>query len=387
MNEKNLQLKYTVLWGLYWFAGCIITGFPAIFLRYKGLSSTMIGITTGGACMLNIFLSPILMSVMNKSRTLNEKKVLYLLTGFIGIAYLLMAFAPMPRICIMALYILLFSASVSSIPFISDLGMNLIRSGENLNYGSARGIGSFAYALTGILMGRISDSVSPLYFAPVLAAVSFLLILCIRSIPETETEEKEERRGTGFLQSARKYPSFLLILTGFAFIFAGFAMLGTYMIDIVKSHGGSDTMYGIIIFCMAASEVPVMALCAKLLKKTGSTVLLMAAAFFFVVRNGVIAFSLNNAMVISGIVFQSFSYALFTGVIAYYVAYYLDHEDQIAGQTMIAVMTTGIGQMAGNLIGGILMDSFGLKAMCLCAFLLTLTGALIVILPNLRKRH
>ena len=37
--------------------------------------------------------------------------------------------------------------------------------------------------------------------------------------------------------------------------------------------------------------------------------------------------------------FQGLSYGLFTGVITYYVTYNLETQDQMAGQTMIGIMT------------------------------------------------
>lgn len=57
-SMKNLQLKYNLLQASFWAASCAICAFIAIFLQAKGLSNTQIGTVTGGACILNIVLSP-----------------------------------------------------------------------------------------------------------------------------------------------------------------------------------------------------------------------------------------------------------------------------------------------------------------------------------------
>ena len=54
----SLKAKYNFLHLFYWFTGCCINGFIAVFLQSKGLTNTEIGIVTGGSCIATIFLSP-----------------------------------------------------------------------------------------------------------------------------------------------------------------------------------------------------------------------------------------------------------------------------------------------------------------------------------------
>ena len=46
----SLKAKYNFLHLFYWFTGCCINGFIAVFLQSKGLTNTEIGIVTGGSC-------------------------------------------------------------------------------------------------------------------------------------------------------------------------------------------------------------------------------------------------------------------------------------------------------------------------------------------------
>jgi len=72
--------------------------------------------------------------------------------------------------------------------------------------------------------------------------------------------------------------------------------------------------------------------------------------------------------------FQGISYGMFTATITYYVNDYLDASDQMMGQTLIAMMSTGLGSFVGNVVGGVLQDTFGLLSMKLFACTLTVIG-------------
>ena len=48
------------------------------------------------------------------------------------------------------------------------------------------------------------------------------------------------------------------------------------------------------------------------------------------------------------------------------------------GQTMIAMMSTGLGAAIGNIFGGILQDTFGLNSMLIFVGILTILGFLIM---------
>ncbi|MCF0261076.1 MAG: MFS transporter, partial [Erysipelotrichaceae bacterium] len=176
-----------------------------------------------------------------------------------------------------------------------------------------------------------------------------------------------------------RYPVYSLILLGFALVFAAAAALATYLINIIHAHGGSDSLYGIAVFCMAASEMPVMAASDKLIKRFGSMKLIAAAGIFYVLRNTLIAASPNLGILLLGMAFQGVSFGLMTAVITVYVSQNLKKSDQVMGQTMICLMTTGVGSTIGNVLGGWMIDNMGMEALFSGCILITLLGAAIMI--------
>ena len=80
--------------------------------------------------------------------------------------------------------------------------------------------------------------------------------------------------------------------------------------------------------------------------------------------------------------FQSMSFGLLTSLLAYYVADVCDKEDEVMGQSLIAVMTSGVGGTIGNVLGGILQDHMGMNAMLLFIIGVTITGSVIMIVTG-----
>ncbi len=384
---KHIQLKYNMIQILFWLVSCAACGYIAIFLQAKGLSNTEIGIVTGGSCLLNIFLSPYLSGLMDKVKSLTIHKLLTILFLIVGILFVLVSFVPLPKVLIMVAYILVYSLNVSCVPFVSSLAMNYVQSGTQVNFGLARGLGSVSYATTAMVLGYLVDWFDPNVLAITYVLGSILFLAVLYSMPKTEIEEITETKGnkSSVGKIIKNYPTFFLLLLGFTFSFAAAVALATYLINIVESLGGSTTFYGIAVFCMAASEMPIMALTPKLMQKYNSVLLMMVAAFFYLVRNLIICFAPNLPILLIGMACQSLSYALVTGVITYYVTLHLKPEDQIMGQTMIAIMSTGLGSMIGNIFGGVLTDNFGLHAMFLFCCVLSVLGLIITWITGFKQ--
>ncbi len=121
------------------------------------------------------------------------------------------------------------------------------------------------------------------------------------------------------------------------------------------------------------------------MKKFSAETLLLAAAFFYIIRNFTICLAPNIPILMIGMMFQGISFGLFTATIAYYVNDHLKSEHQMMGQTMIGMMSTGLGSTLGNVLGGFLQDNYSIQAMFIFACAMTLIGFLIIFF-TLRKK-
>lgn len=181
-------------------------------------------------------------------------------------------------------------------------------------------MGSISYAITAIFLGRFLEYFSPDILSVIFALGSVGFLPVAHSLPEQKGICQTRKRASSLFSVIKNHKILFVILLGYSFDFAGTTTLATYLINIVKSLGGDTAIYGVAVFIMALCEMPAMALTQKLMKKY---------------------------------------------------------------TTMHLVMAAGIGAMVGNVLGGMLQDSFGMSAMLRFVIVLTVAGSSILIFTGL----
>jgi len=295
--------------------------------------------------------------------------------------YIAMAFLPIPAFLVMIFYVIMYALNMSTVPMLTMIAMNYINEGTYVNFGLARGIGSASWATSALVFGQVVSFLGANILSIAYCVFAFVTLFILYHLPEskiTKTKTEEVQEEGSVVTVIKKYKIFFFLLLGFCFMFSGATAIGTYLINIVKSLGGNTSLYGVAMFAMAFSELPVMMIVPKLMKKFNSVTLILVASIFYICRNYTIGLAPNLIVLIIGMMFQGLSYGLFTGVITYYVTYNLDTQDQMSGQTMIGIMTSGIGSTLGNVLGGILQDTIGLNALFTFVYLMTALGAVII---------
>ena len=383
----SVKMKYNVLSFLFYIAGCCFAGFVAVFLQYKGVSNTLIGVVTGSGCVAAIFLTPFLSSLVMKIKGLNVKKMIYIVYSCLAIVYLAISLFPIPPLFVMVIYMIVYALYLSAGPFMQLLASDYMRIGEDVNFGLARGLGSTAWAVGALGFGFLVD-----IFTPTILCIGFLFFtLCmlglLSTMPTVETITSTDKKSGSVFYIVRRYHIFTGILFGFALMLSAATSLSTYLINIVNNLGGDTSFFGIAVFLMAFSEMPVMAITPSLMRRYKSIQLIGFATVCYVLRNFLICVSPNLLVLCVGMMFQGFSFGMLTAVLTYYVIYNLEPIDQVMGQTMIIMMTSGLGAMIGNLLGGVLQDTFGLEAMYIFVYTLTLLGASIVAFAKFKSRE
>lgn len=374
----TIKMKYNLLNFFYYMANCCFSGFVAVFLQYKGVSNTAIGIVTGCGCVASIFFSPFLSSLLIKKEKLNAKKMITIIELILTVFFVLIIFIPFPAFLVMLIYTLLYTLCLSAAPLLQMLASDYMQAGIDVNFGLARGLGSTAWALGALGIGFLIDWFDPTVLGYGMILFATITLAVLATMPDEKIVVTGNKRSGSMAEVAKKYKVFFTFLIGFSLLLAAATSIGTYLINIVKSLGGDTSFYGIAVFLMALSEMPVMALTPSLMKKFKSPTLIAFAGICYLLRNFLICLAPNMVILCIGMLFQGLSFGLLTAVITYYVIFNLGVEDQVRGQTMIAVMTSGFGSTIGNLLGGFLQDRFGLNAMYLFVYFLTIIGAIFI---------
>lgn len=381
----SVYAKYNSLQILYWFACCCIMGFVAVFLKYCGLTNAEIGVVSGGGGVLSIFLSPFISSLVGRLKNISLQQMMMLILGTTLLCFVIITFISVPAIVTMVLYISMYALMLSAVPIMTMIAMNYLEQGVRVDFGTARGMGSTSWAVGALLFGKIIDWFDPRVLTIGYSGTCILIFVLLLSMPpiyqskeEAKSVEDTVKSEENIFKVMRKYKVFAIILFGFTFLFAGSASLATYLINIINSIGGNTSLMGIVMFAMAFSEMPIMSLSGKLIQRFNPLTLIATGAFFYILRNIGLCFAPNLFVFILAASCQGISYGLMTGVITYYVNQNLERQDRMSGQTLIGIMTSGIGSTIGNILGGFLIDGFGMIAMYIFVSTCTVLGACIV---------
>jgi len=382
----SLKNKYNLLYFLYCIAGCCLVEFVTVFLLYRGVSNTQIGLVTGIGCVSSIFLSPWLTGLLGRSPRLNVRDVLGGVYLFMAAVFILLAYVPMPAVALMAGYTVIYCLYMGTYSFLQVMASDYTAAGMDINFGLARGLGSASWAIAALLLGAAVDATSPAVTGAAFMAATAVMVLLMRTMPVAPSQTGSEEKGGSAIAVLKDYPVFFMILLGFTLCKVGMTPLLTYLPNIMTNLGGSTGMFGVAIFVMALSETPVMAMAGRWMEKVDILTLTVIGGIAYVARNFIICFATSVPMLMVGMVFQGFSYGLLTVVAAYYAMYRLKGSDQAMGQTMTTVMTNGFGSTIGNVAGGVLQDTLGINSMYIFACGMTVLGALVIIMAKLSDR-
>lgn len=370
----SLKNKYNLLYFLYCIAGCCLVEFVTVFLLYRGVSNTQIGLVTGIGCVSSIFLSPWLTGLLGRSPRLNVRDVLGGVYLFMAAVFILLAYMPMPAVAVMAGYTVIYCLYMGTYSFLQVMASDYTAAGMDINFGLARGLGSASWAIAALLLGAAVDATSPAVTGAAFMAATAVMVLLMRTMPVAPSQTGSEEKGGSAIAVLKDYPVFFMILLGFTLCKVGMTPLLTYLPNIMTNLGGSTGMFGVAIFVMALSETPVMAMAGRWMEKVDILTLTVIGGIAYVARNFIICFATSVPMLMVGMVFQGFSYGLLTVVAAYYAMYRLKGSDQAMGQTMTTVMTNGFGSTIGNVAGGVLQDTLGINSMYIFACGMTVLG-------------
>ena len=193
-QSKSINVRYSMLQGIYYVGFCAVIGYAAVYLGSIGMSSSLIGIVLAIANILTSIAQPVLGGFVDKSN-ISMKKVLMIMFGLCSILSVFLMFVSKVTFLAAALFIAVSTILYTTMPLVNSLAFAFQKHGIDVKFGVARGIGSVAYALASLVLGNVVKAVSPTLM-PLAYIVIFLGILpLIRSfkMPEAEVDAGNEK--------------------------------------------------------------------------------------------------------------------------------------------------------------------------------------------------
>ncbi len=362
MKKDNLVYFYEALQGTYWMSyGCIVS-FAAVYLLDQGFTNGSIGLLIAVSCFLSVLLQPIIASAADNGTRFTVKRTFMLLCLAQILPFVLLSVFHLPKIIVAILYGMIILLGLSVQPLLSSLGMQLIQNGIPLNFGIARGIGSFSYSVLTFFLGTLTVMFSTKCIPIVACGLIILVLLILKQFPEMGSQTSINTMQGGTLAVLKNNPRFAILVVGIACIFVSHSAINNYMIHILNRIGKGNEALGQIMAFTALLEVPAMILCTKIIRRWDCAKLLRATAVFFVLKAVGVTLAFNISLLYIALSFQAISFAPFTAAIVYYVGSALEKHDQVKGQSLITIGIT-IGNILGSLVGGYILQFFNVGVM------------------------
>ncbi|CCU80994.1 hypothetical protein HSACCH_02493 [Halanaerobium saccharolyticum subsp. saccharolyticum DSM 6643] len=259
------------------------------------------------------------------------------------------------------------------------------------NYGFMRAWGSIGFAIIVTVFGQVIDKFGWRVHFLSYGVIIFILVIIALNIKDNSYSELQQKEydlegieakdiKTEDLKLAAveeieselddknimrlfKNPDYIFILFITLMIFIPNQMIFVYLAPIIKSVGGDSTDLGYMFFFNALSEAPIFFAAKYFLEKYKTNSLLLFSAFFYLIRFIVAAVATSPVYFLFFGMLQSLSFGVFLVTVRYYVKLVAPAALKTTAQSIAMMSAFGAAGIIGSLLGGYLIDNFGMAVM------------------------
>ncbi|MBQ6719244.1 MAG: MFS transporter [Oscillospiraceae bacterium] len=385
--RKNLTLRYTVQQCAYWAAAAGVVSFATAFLLEKGFAASHIGILLASGNLLSCAAQPVLAGAADRIGGNIVKWFIAGLTAVSMCCFSAIQLLPLSAVIYGLVYLLGVFAFDAMNPLLNAVSVSYNRIGCKINYGVGRGIGSFAYAISALVIGKVMAAWGAdwmIWICLALLAANVLVTVTYPSLVEGRAEDRRQSQCCSVPVFFRRYKWYCVSLLGVMGLAMFHAMTENYLIEVVAPLGGDSGTVGIALFVATAIEMVVIVNFDWLRTKISDTWLLKLAGISFLVKS--VAFLLaRNVLTIYAIqLLQATSYSFLSPTQLYYADAKVDPADMVKGQAFITASYT-LGCAIGNFTGGQLLDAFGIRVLLLAGVAMAAAGTAVFFLTVDKK--
>ena len=381
------------LQAIYWMVFCSIHSYAAVFLSSLGFASTNIGLVIAISSLISVFAQPIVGAWIDQNNAQRLKKASVIIVAMALIASVILILVLSNIAVALLFYMLALIFTITLQPLFSALILQLKERQESVSFGVSRAFGSLAFAGASAFIGSTVEqstaSVIP-WITLFLLLTLFLIVSRFPAIKASNISGSPLRHAQSaddplyipekFVKRVKKqYPTFLWIIFGLSFIFIFHSMANVFLVNIVQAVGGTQRQFGFALSLMAMVEIPVMMGSGVLIRRFGTRKLFMFSMIFYVIRSIALLLADNMMAIYFAQLLQALSFAMYIPISVAYVGEIMAKYDRVKGQTLVVSATT-LGSVTGSLLGGIIIDMFGVSQMLTVAAASTVIGATLVLL-------
>jgi PPP family 3-phenylpropionic acid transporter len=352
--------------------------FLALYYRSLGLSGGQVGFLLGIPPLITIFASPFLTGIADTTKRHKTLLIIAILicVGMMSAVPFIESFA---LIFVVIAIFAFFSAPTNALIDSATLTM---LGDKRAGYGRIRMWGTIGWGISAPIVGEVLQRYGLFWIFWIYAGLMVLILLPISQLRfEGKAAAVPFWRGMQTLFSNRQWLLFMLMV----FITAiGVSSHTSYMSVLMEGLGASRGLIGITLSVSTVAELPIMFFSMPLLRKLKATGLLAVAVAVTGVRCLLYALAGGPGAVLAiqllhGLTFPALWIAGVT-----YAAENAPEGRSATAQGVFSSVLMGLGSATGNLLGGVLIEHFGVAGMFGIAGGIVLLG-LLVLFPLLQR--
>ncbi|SBW09848.1 Transporter, major facilitator family protein [uncultured Eubacteriales bacterium] len=385
-SSRQLNWHYIAMQAGFWAMFASIVAFQTPLLQARGFTNTEVGFVVAVRCGAGIFCQPLLGGFADKHPNIPLKFIVSASLTLSLLVGLLFTFVPMGLWGTLAVFVVLGGFEISAYPLMDAMAIQYINAGVPIRYSLGRGIGSFSYAISCVVLGLQSDTAGVESTLLTHAALVVLVALLCITYPTFRAQPRQsgvqEEMPQSVVSLLRGNPRFTLMLVAILLGMTACLPMSNYMTNILLEKGGSNSDLGPTLFMMAAFELPTAFFFQRLLRRYGSGKLLLLSMVFVTLKAVAVSMALSPAAVLLVQPLQMLGYGLFTPSSVFFVNESVPAADRVRGQTIMMVASNGLGGMLAGLMGGRLLDLGGAALMlsvCVALGILSVLMAMAVL--------
>jgi PPP family 3-phenylpropionic acid transporter len=367
---------YCLLQMGYWSIYAAFCGYQTAILLDRGFRASAAGFFVSLGCLAGIVTQPLLGAWADRHPAIPLKRILGVCMGLALAVHLFFLCARPGFAGTAVIFALLGVLETNAYPLLDSIAMQFLNAGLPVRYSLSRGLGSLAYAVTCVLIGRQTARFgmeSALITHAVLLCGMLLLIAACPALPQLPARKSRSHSALWLLRKHRPYS---LMLVGGFFGMAAVSPLTNFMIQMVRARGGGSTELGWALFLMAAAELPASFLFRVLWRRFGSAWVQVLGLIFMAFKPLLYWMCGSLPLFLAVQPIQLLGFGLFTPANVYYTNENMVPEDRIQGQSLKMVLTNGLGGVAGNLTAGAVIDHAGIETLMIILSMIGVIGVL-----------
>ena len=385
--KKNLTLRYTMQQCAYWAAAAGVVSFATAFLLEKGFAASYIGILLAVGNLLSCGAQPVLASIADR---IGGNIVKWFIAGLTAVSMACFAsiqVLPLSQALYGLVYLLGVFAFDAMNPLLNAVSVSYNRTGYKINYGVGRGIGSFAYAVSALVIGKVMAGLGAdwmIWISLALLAANVAATLGYPGLTESASQQETRNECCSVPVFFQRYRWYCVSLLGVMLLAMFHAMTENYLIEVVSPLGGDSGTVGIALFVATAIEMVVIVNFDWLRTKISDSWLLKFAGLSFLLKS-VLFLLARNVTAIYGIqLLQATSYSFLSPTQLYYADAKVSPADMVKGQAFITAAYT-LGCAIGNFTGGQLLDLFNVRVLLYAGVAMAAAGTAVFFLTVDKK--